>query len=225
MMESMNQNLTEIAYILDRSGSMQGLQEAAITGFNAFLQSQLDEPGDANLTLVLFDNEFLMPNDRSPLQDVRPLDAGGYVPRGSTALLDAIGRTIDGLGQKLAQEPEDQRPAKVIVAIYTDGYENASTEFTIQDIHQRITHQRSKYGWEFMFLAANEDAISTACQMGIAAAMASVSEASGSGVQSTARIFDRKIKAMRKAARSGEIDADYHKSVNEIREEEEQRPD
>lgn len=219
----MNQNLTEIAYILDRSGSMGSMQEAAITGFNAFLQSQLDEPGDANLTLMLFDNEFLMPNDRSPLQHVRPLDAGTYVPRGSTALLDAIGRTIDGLGQKLAQEPEDQRPAKVIVAIYTDGYENASTEYTIQDIHQRITHQRSKYGWEFMFLAANEDAISTACQMGIAAAMASVSEPSTKGIHSSTRVFDRKIKSMRKMAATGEIDADYLKSVDMIREEEEEK--
>ena len=221
----MNKNLTEIAYVLDRSGSMQGLQEAAITGFNAFLQSQLDEPGDANLTLMLFDNEFLLPNERTPLQEVRPLDASTYVPRGSTALLDAIGRTIDSLGKKLAKEPEDQRPGKVVVAIYTDGYENASSEFTIQDINKRITHQRNKYGWEFMFLAANEDAITTASQMGIAAGMAAVSELSVKGTRSSSSSFNRKISSMRKAAMCNELDEDYIKPMSEIVKEEEQKPE
>jgi len=221
----MNTNLTEIAYILDRSGSMQGLQEAAITGFNAFLQSQLDEPGDANLTLMLFDNEFLLPNERSPLQEVRPLDASTYVPRGSTALLDAIGRTIDSLGKKLAKEPEDRRPGKVVIAIYTDGYENASSEFTIKDINKRITHQRNKYGWEFIFLAANEDAITTACQMGIDAGMAAVSELSAKGVHRSSSSFNRKISSLRKAAMLNELDEDYVKPMSEIVREEEQKPE
>jgi hypothetical protein len=217
----MNKELTEIAYILDRSGSMQEMQEAAISGFNQFLQEQLDEPGDANLTLVLFDDEYLTPCERTPLQDVRPLDASTYVPRGCTALLDAIGNTIDILGKKLASEPEESRPGKIIVAIYTDGYENASQKFNLETINKRITHQRNKYGWEFMFLAANQDAIATAGQMGIAANMSSFSHASAHGVSCSSAVFARKVKSMRKQARTGEQDADYLKSVNQIREEEE----
>jgi len=217
----MNTNLTEIAYILDRSGSMGGMEEAAITGFNEFLQSQLDAPGDVNLSLLLFDNEFLLIHDRAPLQEVRQLDAQSYVPRGSTALLDAIGRAIDAIGRKIAKEPEDQRPGKVIIAIYTDGYENASEQYDLRKIHKMITHQRNKYSWEFMFLAANEDAIATASQMGIAWEMASVSEMSAKGVRSSSRTFDRKIKSIRKMMSTGEMDADYFKTTDKIREEEE----
>lgn len=221
----MNKNLTEIAYILDRSGSMGHLQEAAITGFNQFLQTQLDEPGDVNLSLLLFDDEFLLVHDRTPLQEVRQLDAQSYVPRGSTSLLDAIGRAIDALGRKISEQPEDQRPGKVILAIYTDGYENTSTDYDIRKINKMITHQRKKYAWEFMFLAANEDAIATASQMGIARQMASVSEMSAKGVRSSSRTFSRKASSMRKMAATGEIDADYNKSVDKIREEEEGRPE
>lgn len=218
---TMNTDLTEIAYILDRSGSMQHMQEAAISGFNQFVQEQLDEPGDANLTLALFDDEYLTPCERLPIQKVRPLDASTYVPRGCTALLDAIGKTIDDLGKRLGAESEDRRPGKIIVAIYTDGYENASQKFDIKAINKRITHQRKKYGWEFMFLAANQDAIATAGQMGIDANMASFSEASAHGVSSSSAVFARKVKSMRKHARTGEANADYLKSVDQLREEEE----
>lgn len=219
----MNPTLTEIAYILDRSGSMAPMTEAAITGFNAFLQEQLDEPGDANLTLLLFDNEFLHPNERTPLQDVRPLDATVYVPRGSTSLLDAIGLTIDGLGAKLAKEPEEKRPAKVIVAIYTDGYENSSSRYTLQQINGMITHQREKYGWEFMFLAANQDAIATAAQMGIDGLMSSSVQFSAKGMSDSSAAFARKVRSMRKQARTGEKDADFDKPMESIVREEEER--
>ena len=221
----MNKNLTEIAYILDRSGSMGGMEEAAITGFNEFIQTQLDEPGDVSLSLLLFDNEFKLVHDRTPLQEVRQLDTQSYVPRGSTALLDAIGRAIDALGRKISKQPEDQRPGKVIIAIYTDGYENASTDYGLRKIHEMITHQRKKYAWDFMFLAANEDAIATASQMGIDRNMASVSEMSAKGVRSSSAVFDRKIKSMRKMMSTGEMDADYHKSVDKICEEEEGKKD
>ncbi|WP_193211152.1 vWA domain-containing protein [Luteolibacter marinus] len=219
----MNPNLTEIAYILDRSGSMQPMTEAAISGFNEFLQEQLDEPGDANLSLLLFDNEFLVPFERTPLQDVRGLDAASYVPRGSTALLDAIGLTIDVIGKKLAGEPEDKRPGKVVVAIFTDGYENASTRYTMARINELITHQRDKYGWEFLFLAANQDAIATAAQLGIERSMTSRSELSAKGVHSSSKAFSRKIRSMRKESRTGEADQDYHKPMDSIVREEEDR--
>ena len=132
----MNKKLTEIAYILDRSGSMQPLVESAITGFNSFLKDQQETPGDANFTLVLFDDEYLLHADRAAIADVRPLDANTYVPRGCTALLDAIGRTIDNIGKKLAKTPEKDRPGKVIIAIYTDGYENASSDYTVKKNQQ-----------------------------------------------------------------------------------------
>ena len=177
----MNKQLTEIAYILDRSGSMQPMVESAITGFNSFLKDQQETPGKANFTLVLFDDEYLLHADRSPLTDVRPLDASSYVPRASTALLDAIGRTINNIGKQLAKTPEKDRPGKVIIAIYTDGYENASTDYTAKKIRKMIRHQTDNYGWEFLFLAANEDAIATAASYGIDSKNASQVEFSKTG--------------------------------------------
>jgi len=219
----MNTRLTEIAYVLDRSGSMSPMTEAAIAGFNEFLAQQLNAPGDANLSLMLFDNEFLQPYNRAPLEEVRKLDTQTYVPRGSTALLDAIGMTIDELGKKLAAEPEGKRPGKVIVAIYTDGYENASLRYTQDQIHQMITHQRNEYQWEFMFLGANEDAIATATRMGIPRVMSSTSGFSEAGVRSSARVFSRKIQAMRENVMYQKVSDDLHKPLEEVVREEEER--
>ncbi|MGJ8641822.1 MAG: vWA domain-containing protein [Luteolibacter sp.] len=217
----MNTNLTEIAYVLDRSGSMEPMKEAAITGFNEFLQEQLDTPGDANLTLLLFDNEFLTPYERTPLERVRELNAETYVPRGSTALLDAIGVTVDNLGVQLAALPEEERPGKVIVAIFTDGYENASQRFTFEKIQKMITRQKNDYQWEFLFLGANEDAIATAARMGIAKFDSSQVEYSRVGVRSSSKSFSRKIRAMREQVSSLEENPDLHKSMDEIVQEEE----
>jgi hypothetical protein len=217
----MNPNLSEIVYILDRSGSMQSLQQAAIDGFNEFLQGQLDTPGDANLSLLLFDNEFDKIYDRTPLQEVRDLDSTTYQPRASTSLLDAIGHTITGLGKQLEAEPEEKRPGKVIVAIYTDGYENSSREFTLKQINQMITHQRNAYAWEFLFLAANQDAMATAAQMGIAQHMASSVQLNEKGMRDSTASMSRKLKAMRSINRTFEEEADYLKSMSEIVSEEE----
>jgi uncharacterized protein YegL len=219
----MNQNLTEIAYVLDRSGSMESLQEAAISGFNSFVKEQLKAPGEANLSLLLFDDEFLQICDRLPLKEVRGLNAKTYVPRGSTALLDAIGKTIKGLGKQLAKEPEESRPGKVIIAIYTDGYENASTEFTMEKINRMITHQRKKYSWDFIFLAANQDAIATAGEMGIDPNMSASVALNDEGTSASAFSIGRKIRSMRVKSSFDQEDADYHKSMSEIVQEEEVR--
>ena len=226
MNPNMNPNLTEIAYILDRSGSMEPMTEAAITGFNAFLQQQLDEPGDVNFSLLLFDNEFLAVNKRTPLQDVRPLDATVYIPRGSTSLLDAIGLTIDELGVQIAAEPEEKRPAKVVFAIYTDGYENSSTRYTLEKINAMITHQRTKYGWEFLFLAANQDAIATAAKLGIAAHNSATYLADGIGTRTTTGSLHRKMKALRKQGAPPlppEEQADLHAPMDQIVRDEDQK--
>lgn len=193
----MNKKLTEIAYILDRSGSMAQLTEAAISGFNTFLMDQLDTPGDARLSLVLFDDQYQLHANRAPLEDVEPLDTRTFIPRGTTALLDAIGRTIDNIGAKLAKTPEAERPAKVIFAIYTDGYENASTDYSVSKIQQMIQLQTEEYNWEFLFLAANEDAIATAAQYGIQRKNASTIRFSEIGMEAAAASFSRKVKAQR----------------------------
>ena len=203
----MNTHLTELAFILDRSGSMGHLAGAAIEGFNHFLHEQQSAPGRARLTLVLFDDEYLVPAQSLPVAEVVPLDERSYVPRNTTALLDAIGRTVDALGARFSSLPERDRPAKVIVAILTDGLENASTHYTWKDIASRIKHQTEVYRWDFLFLGANQDAIATAAQLNIAAGNAATYNADGIGVRSTARSISRKSTALRATA-SGQATAE-----------------
>jgi len=193
----MNTHLTELAFILDRSGSMGHLAAAAIEGFNHFLHEQQSAPGRARLTLVLFDDEYLVPAQSLPVAEVLPLDEHSYVPRNTTALLDAIGRTVDEIGTRLAALPEPDRPAKVIVAILTDGLENASTHYTWKDVASRIKHQTDVYRWDFLFLGANQDAIATAAQLNIAAQNAATYHADAVGVRSTGRSLSRKSSALR----------------------------
>ena len=193
----MNKNLTEIAYILDRSGSMESMVEPAITGFNEFLAEQRKAPGQARLTLVLFDDEYLVPHQSVPIEEVPDLTTKTYEPRNSTALLDAIGQTINDLGTRLAKTPEDERPGLVIIAIFTDGYENNSIKYDNRKISEMIRHQREKYNWQFMFLAANQDAIATAAKMGIDHADAASVDYSGAGIRSSSRAFSSRSAAYR----------------------------
>lgn len=194
----MNKNLTEIAFILDRSGSMAPVTEAAITGFNEFLRDQQKTEGQARLTLVLFDNEYLVPLNCIPVQEATPLDTTTYIPRGSTALLDAIGTTIENIGTRFSSTPEPERPGQVIVAILTDGYENSSEKFTWKDISQKILEQTNTYKWQFLFLGANQDAIATAASLNISAANASSYVGDTGGTYSSSKAMSRKTTAMRK---------------------------
>lgn len=180
----MNHQLTEIACVIDRSGSMQSIADDAVGGFNAFLAAQKQDPSPARLSLVLFDHEYLVLHDGLPLADVPPLDRTSYVPRGMTALLDAIGRTIDDLGKRLAATPEADRPGKVLVAILTDGEENSSRTYALEQIRAMISHQQAKYAWEFVYLGANQDAIKTAAKMAISAQTSMDFSASTSGMAS-----------------------------------------
>ncbi len=193
----MNDHLTELAFVLDRSGSMHPVAESAIAGFNDFLREQQSAKGQARLTLVLFDNEYLVPTCSIPVQECIPLDPSTYSPRGSTALLDAIGRTILGLGERLAVLPESQRPAQVIVAILTDGQENASCEFTWAQIAARIKHQTEVYSWKFLFLGANQDAIATAAKLHIAPEDSTTFHADGIGVAASSSVVSRKTAGLR----------------------------
>lgn len=193
----MNDHLTEIAFILDRSGSMQSMVEPAIAGFNAFLRDQQQAEGDARLTLVLFDDQYLVPCASLPVAEVVELDTTTFVPRGGTALLDAIGRTIDELGARLAAQPEPERPGQVVVAILTDGEENSSRRFDWPAISGKIRHQEKCYAWRFLFLGANQDAIATAARMGVAAADSATFADDAAGFSSSAKAISRKVRAYR----------------------------
>jgi hypothetical protein len=179
----MRSDLSEIAFVLDRSGSMQPLAEDAIGGFNGFLETQQKEQGDARLTLTLFDHEYQLMHRSLDIRQVPNLTDKVYQPRGTTALLDAIGLTVDGLGRQLDKTPEPLRPGKVVVAILTDGLENASRRYTAPMIADRINHQRQKYSWEFVFLAANQDAILTGTALGVDRQDCTTFAATAAGVQ------------------------------------------
>jgi Mg-chelatase subunit ChlD len=194
----MKNHYSEIALVLDRSGSMEGCRKAAIESFNAFLHEQQQTEGLAKLTLILFDDEYLVPIEALPVAEILPLNDDSYVPRGSTALLDAIGRTIDELGARLAALPEQDRPVQVIVAILTDGRENSSQNYTWQQIADAIKQQSEQYRWTFLFLGANQDAIATAAQMNIAAANAGTYVADAAGLHASSASLGRKVRALRR---------------------------
>jgi len=168
-MTNNSNNLTEIAFILDRSGSMQSIAEAAVTSFNELLERQKKEHEQTpvRMSLVLFNTEYQVPFASVIAPELPRLDMATYAPDGGTALLDSIGRTIDDLGTRLVAMNEADRPRKVIVAIMTDGEENSSRIFSWDQISDKIRHQRDVYKWEFLFLGANQDAIATASKMSI----------------------------------------------------------
>lgn len=180
----MKDNFTRIAVILDRSGSMQTLREATVAGFNEFVRSQLGVTGEASLKLVQFDDEYEVVFDK-PLVEVPLLTQDIFVPRGMTALLDAQGRTIVELGAELAAMEEKDRPSKVIVMTLTDGLENASKEFSVQRVADLVKQQREVYGWDFVYVGANQDAVKVAATMNIPAAMAMSYSAAPEAVRGT----------------------------------------
>jgi uncharacterized protein YegL len=182
-------NLTEIAFILDRSGSMQSIAEAAVNSFNELLTRQQaeHEQTPVKMSLVLFNTEYEVPFASVNAPELPRLDMATYAPDNSTALLDAIGRTIDDLGARLASMTEADRPGKVIVAIMTDGLENASRVFTWEQISDKIKHQQDVYKWEFLFLGANQDAIATAGRMNICASKSTTFYSTNSSVRKSMR--------------------------------------
>ena len=162
----MMKDWTHIAVVLDRSGSMGSVKEQTIDGFDEFVNGQKLAGDNASLTLTQFDDEYEIVWNDKPIKDV-PSIKDIYQPRGLTALLDAIGRTINSVGKNLSEKSEDERPNKVIFVILTDGLENASKEFTREKIFKMIRHQEEVYKWEFVFLGANQDAISVGRSFGV----------------------------------------------------------
>ena len=163
----MKKNLTEIVFILDRSGSMAGLEADTIGGFNSMIEKQKAAPGDAYISTVLFDTDRDVIHDRVDIRNVRPMTREDYWVRGCTALLDAVGKAIKHIGTIHKYAREEDRPEKTLFVITTDGMENASRKYTAQQVRKMIRHQKEQYGWEFLFLGANIDAVDTARGLGI----------------------------------------------------------
>ena len=168
----MKKNLTEIVFILDRSGSMSGLEQDTIGGFNSLIEKQKKEDGEAYISTVLFDHISEVLHDRVDLKKIKPMTEDEYYVRGSTALLDAVGGAINHIGNVHKYARKEDVPEKTIFVIMTDGYENASRRYDYDEIRRMVTRQKKKYGWEFMFLGANIDVISEARKFGVDEEMA-----------------------------------------------------
>ena len=164
----MKKNLTELVFILDRSGSMAGLEKDTIGGFNAMIEKQKAEEGEAYISTVLFDNDSEVIHDRLTLDAIPKLTEKEYYVRGCTALLDAVGGAIHHIGNVHKYAREEDRPEKTLFVITTDGMENASRRYSYEKVKGMITRQKEKYGWEFLFLGANIDAAKEAARFGIA---------------------------------------------------------
>ena len=212
----MKKNLTEIVFILDRSGSMSGLEDDTIGGFNAMIAKQKKEAGEACVSTVLFDNVSEVIHDRVEIQKIEPLTQKEYYVRGCTALLDAVGGAIRHIGNVHKYAREEDRPEKTLFVITTDGMENASRKYSYEKVREMIRRQQEKYGWEFIFLGANIDAAKEAARFGISEDRAANYHADRKG---TAVIYEamseavcnvRANRPMSKAWKRN-VDADYQK--------------
>lgn len=163
----MNNNLTDINVIMDRSGSMYGTADDVIGGFNEFLREQKQNEGDANVSFIMFNTQVSVLHEGEPIDTVPELTRHNYIPNGGTALLDAIGQTIVNTGKRLAAMDEADRPGRVIVLIMTDGEENSSLEYNNETIKQMIQTQENEFSWNFVFMGANQDSFNTAGNYGI----------------------------------------------------------
>jgi len=210
----MKKGLTEIVFILDRSGSMNGLEKDTIGGFNSTIEKQKKEEGEAFVSTILFDDKSEVLHDRVPLASIAPLTDKEYYARGCTALLDAIGGAIHHIGNVHKYARDEDRPEKTIFVITTDGIENASRKYTSERVKQMIERQKEKYGWEFIFLGANIDAIETAKSFGISEERAANFVNDGDGIEVMYRAQCCLMSDIRKNRANGrawkaKVDADY----------------
>ena len=210
----MRKNLTEIVFILDRSGSMSGLEQDTIGGFNSLIEKQKKEDGEAYISTVLFDHTSEVLHDRVDLKKIQPMTEKEYYVRGSTALLDAVGGVIRHIGNVHKYAREEDRPEKTMFVIMTDGYENASRRYSYDEIRSMITRQKERFGWEFIFLGANIDAASEARRFGVDEDMAVeyLSDKKGTAVS-----YDAICGAMMACRASGTIPKDWKANVEKDR--------
>lgn len=193
----MKKNLTELVFILDKSGSMAGLERDTIGGFNAMLDKQKAQAGECRITTVLFDHRYELLHDRTDIRAVRPITAREYRVGGSTALLDALGKTIHKIATAQKNTSEPFRAKRVMFVIITDGEENASREYAAKEVKEAIRRQKSRYGWEFIFLGANIDAVETAERFGIDAGRAANYVPDSQGTALNFRAMSETVSAFR----------------------------
>ena len=208
----MRNDLTELVFILDKSGSMHGLESDTIGGFNSFIQKQKQEDGRAFVTTFLFDNDTEMIHDRVDLEYIRDMRKEQYITGGCTALLDAVGEAVNHIGKIHKYIRPEDVPAKTLFIITTDGMENSSRRFTYDKVKKLIEHKKEKYGWEFIFLGANIDAAKTAVSMGISKDRAAeyISDSDGTALNYSV------LSNVASAIRSGsEVDPDWSKPILE----------
>jgi len=192
----MKKGLTELVFILDRSGSMSGLESDTIGGFNGMLERQKKEEGEVNVTTVLFDDQIEIVHDRFPINVVKPLDDKDYFVRGATALLDAVGSTVKKVENIQKRLPEEMQAENVILVITTDGQENSSQEYSVGMVKKMIKENQDK-GWQFLFLGANIDAVEEAEKIGIRGNHAVSYKNDSRGVQLNYETVDRVVSYMR----------------------------
>lgn len=193
----MRQGLTELVFILDRSGSMSGLESDTVGGYNAMLEKQKKEDGQAYISTVLFDDRQEVIHDRVSLESVKPMTDKEYFVRGCTALLDAIGGAVHHIGTIHKYAREEDRPEKTVFVIITDGMENASRMYTYDKVRKMVEHQKEKFGWEFLFLGANMDAVKVAGRFGIKADCAVEYECDSEGVQLNYEVLSEAVSGLR----------------------------
>lgn len=216
----MKKNCTELVFILDRSGSMGGLEKDTIGGYNSLIEKQKKEEGEVIVSTVLFDHEQQVLHDRVDLSKIETMTEKDYYVRGTTALLDALGRAISHIGNVHKYAREEDRPEKTLFVITTDGMENASRQYSYTKVKQMVEHQKTKYGWEFLFLGANMDAVKEAGRFGIGADYAVNYECDAKGTELNYTVLGKAISKVRKASGckasldnswKEEIEQDYQK--------------
>ena len=210
----MKKGLTELVFILDRSGSMAGLEGDTIGGFNAMIEKQKKEAGQAVVSTVLFHHESAVIHDRVDIQRVEPMTAAQYAVGGCTALLDAVGQSIHHIGNVHKYARAEDVPERTVFVITTDGYENASRRYSADEVRAMIKRQSEKYGWEFLFLGANMDAVETAGRYGIGASRAATFVSDAQGTRANYAAISDAISAVRCAA---PLTADWKKQIERDR--------
>ena len=216
----MKKNLTEIVFILDRSGSMGGLEADTIGGYNSLLEKQKKEEGEAIISTVLFDDRQEVIHDRIPLDKIKPMTREDYYVRGCTALLDAVGGAIHHIGNVHKYAREEDRPEKTLFIITTDGMENSSRRYSYDKVKSMVERQKKEYGWEFLFLGANIDAIEVAGRFGINADRTVNFECDSAGTALNYKVISKAVSKVRASSVSDmsvvlgdewkeEIEADY----------------
>ena len=210
----MKKSLTEIVFILDRSGSMEGLEADTIGGFNSMMKKQRREEGEALVSTVLFDDRCDVIHDRVPIADVKDLTEKDYFVRGCTALLDALGGAIHHIGNIHKYAREEDRPEKTLFIITTDGLENASRRYNYAKVRTMVERQKELYGWEFLFLGANMDAIKAARDIGIHADRAVTYDCDEEGTALNYEVLGKVISQVR-CCSAAALTKDWKRAIEE----------